>query len=77
MAPGRKRGANKAKANRELSLGDLVLAKVKGFPPWPAKVQSSLYFILFSFFLFHLIRCCDYVYVVYCNLGNVFCFRRK
>lgn len=61
MAPGRKRGANKAKANRELSLGDLVLAKVKGFPPWPAKVQSSLYFILFSFFLFHfntLLRLC-------------------
>ncbi|CAK9322349.1 unnamed protein product [Citrullus colocynthis] len=39
MAPGRKRGANKAKANRELSLGDLVLAKVKGFPPWPAKIS--------------------------------------
>lgn len=38
MAPGRKKGANKAKAKSELRLGDLVLAKVKGFPPWPAKV---------------------------------------
>ncbi|KAK9274493.1 hypothetical protein L1049_021742 [Liquidambar formosana] len=39
MAPGRKRGANKAKAKSELSLGDLVLAKVKGFPAWPAKIS--------------------------------------
>ncbi|XP_022153132.1 ENHANCER OF AG-4 protein 2-like isoform X2 [Momordica charantia] len=39
MPPGRRRGVNKAKANRELSLGDLVLAKVKGFPPWPAKIS--------------------------------------
>lgn len=38
MAPGRKKGANKAKAKSELRLGDLVLAKVKGFPAWPAKV---------------------------------------
>ena len=48
MPPGRKRGANKAKANRELSMGDLVLAKVKGFPAWPAKVQSSLFLIFFN-----------------------------
>ncbi|GAB4842775.1 ENHANCER OF AG-4 protein [Ancistrocladus abbreviatus] len=39
MAPGRKKGANKAKTTKELSLGDLVLAKVKGFPAWPAKVS--------------------------------------
>ncbi|KAG2284286.1 hypothetical protein Bca52824_055506 [Brassica carinata] len=37
MAPGRKRGASKAKDNGKLILGDLVLAKVKGFPAWPAK----------------------------------------
>ncbi|CAH8276426.1 unnamed protein product [Arabidopsis lyrata] len=38
MALGRKRGMNKAMAIGELILGDLVLAKVKGFPAWPAKL---------------------------------------
>ncbi|XP_023636913.1 protein HUA2-LIKE 1 isoform X2 [Capsella rubella] len=41
MAPGRKRGANKAMAKDELRLGDLVLAKVKGFPAWPAKISRA------------------------------------
>ncbi|KAM1102030.1 hypothetical protein FF1_010869 [Malus domestica] len=39
MAPGRRRGASKAKDKNKLSLGDLVLAKVKGFPYWPAKIS--------------------------------------
>ncbi|CAL9236339.1 unnamed protein product [Arabidopsis halleri] len=38
MALGRKRRVNKAMAIGELRLGNLVLAKVKGFPAWPAKI---------------------------------------
>ncbi|XP_057527878.1 ENHANCER OF AG-4 protein 2 isoform X3 [Amaranthus tricolor] len=39
MAPARKKGAHKTKSGSKLQLGDLVLAKVKGFPAWPAKVS--------------------------------------
>lgn len=41
MAPGRRRGAKGVKTTSELSVGDLVLAKVKGFPAWPAKVKKQ------------------------------------
>ncbi|KAG2252603.1 hypothetical protein Bca52824_082739 [Brassica carinata] len=42
MAPSRKRGGGKAAASarREWKVGDLVLAKVKGFPAWPAAVSE-------------------------------------
>ena len=45
MAPSRKRGGGKAAASarREWKVGDLVLAKVKGFPAWPAAVCASLF----------------------------------
>ncbi|KAK8281271.1 hypothetical protein V6Z12_D09G227300 [Gossypium hirsutum] len=48
MAGGRKKGGNKAKV-KNLSLGDLVLAKVKGFPAWPAKREPDpkKYFVQF------------------------------
>lgn len=41
MAPGRRRGGKGSGGGpkTELSLGDLVLAKVKGFPAWPAKIS--------------------------------------
>ncbi|KAI6670157.1 hypothetical protein NL676_005042 [Syzygium grande] len=36
---GHKKGASKDKSKHQLSLGDLVLAKVKGHPAWPAKIS--------------------------------------
>ncbi|MED6131743.1 hypothetical protein PIB30_012446 [Stylosanthes scabra] len=44
MAPSRRRGVSKASAaaaaRRKWKVGDLVLAKVKGFPAWPATVSE-------------------------------------
>ncbi|KAI3749350.1 hypothetical protein L2E82_19959 [Cichorium intybus] len=44
MAPSRRKGASKAAAAaaacRQWKVGDLVLAKVKGFPAWPATVSE-------------------------------------
>ncbi|KAK4407111.1 protein HUA2-LIKE 3 [Sesamum angolense] len=44
MAPSRRKGANRAAAaaaaRRKWKVGDLVLAKVKGFPAWPATVSE-------------------------------------
>lgn len=51
MAPSRKKGGGKAavaaSACRQWKVGDLVLAKVKGFPAWPAAVCASLAFFRF------------------------------
>ncbi|CAM8945492.1 unnamed protein product [Rhodiola kirilowii] len=41
MPPGRKKGATKADNPAKFSVGDLVLAKVKGFPAWPAKISRA------------------------------------
>ncbi|KMZ72546.1 hypothetical protein ZOSMA_162G00690, partial [Zostera marina] len=40
MPPTRKKGGKGVKEKRRLNLGDLVLAKVKGFPAWPAKISK-------------------------------------
>ncbi|CAA3025575.1 Hypothetical predicted protein [Olea europaea subsp. europaea] len=43
MAPSRRKGSSKAAAaanRRQWKVGDLVLAKVKGFPAWPAMVSE-------------------------------------
>ncbi|XAR61231.1 hypothetical protein NMG60_11034876 [Bertholletia excelsa] len=46
MAPSRRKGGSRASATaaaaarRQWKVGDLVLAKVKGFPPWPATVSE-------------------------------------
>ncbi|XP_039021307.1 protein HUA2-LIKE 2-like isoform X2 [Hibiscus syriacus] len=44
MAPGRRKGTSKAAdstaARRQWKVGDLVLAKVKGFPAWPATISE-------------------------------------
>ncbi|KAK2451154.1 ENHANCER OF AG-4 protein [Trifolium repens] len=59
MPPARRRGANKANANGDFRLGDLVLAKVKGFPAWPAKVRYSQFqfFGLFTISFIILLGC--------------------
>ena len=46
MAPGRKKGCKVAVAEAsklDWNRGDLVLAKVKGHPWWPAKVSHLVY----------------------------------
>ncbi|GFZ19454.1 hypothetical protein Acr_28g0001590 [Actinidia rufa] len=46
MAPSRRKGGGRASAKaaaaacRKWEVGDLVLAKVKGFPAWPATVSE-------------------------------------
>ncbi|KAL3699060.1 hypothetical protein R1sor_017082 [Riccia sorocarpa] len=44
MAPGRKKGGGATKlaaVKREWKVGELVLAKVKGYPPWPAQISNA------------------------------------
>lgn len=56
MAPSRKRGSARAAAaaaaRQQWKVGDLVLAKMKGFPAWPAVVYSSCFGIFFFCYAF-------------------------
>jgi hypothetical protein len=48
MAPGRKKGGGAVKAapvKREWNVGELVLAKVKGYPAWPAQVGNIVTYL--------------------------------
>ncbi|KAJ0113384.1 hypothetical protein Patl1_03435 [Pistacia atlantica] len=53
MAPSRRKGAGKAAAaaaaRRQWKVGDLVLAKVKGFPAWPCHDKLKEGFLGFPF----------------------------
>lgn len=58
MAPGRKKGGGALKAaavRREWNAGELVLAKVKGYPPWPAQVGIILTHGLVRFLSFFIV----------------------
>jgi PWWP domain len=48
MAPGKRKDETDA---LKFQLGDLVLAKVKGYPAWPAKVPFILFFYEWGFAL--------------------------
>ena len=73
MAPSRRKGASKAAAaaaaRRQWKVGDLVLAKVKGFPAWPATVRSSFverkhkfaFFLCIYYYLFGIVHLNDSV----------------
>lgn len=71
MAPSRRKGAGKAAvaaaSRRQWKVGDLVLAKVKGFPAWPATVWFSLlnfvYVFLGSVFFCALVKVLDCMFL--------------
>jgi PWWP domain len=55
MAPSRRKKASAAAAEAaaaQWKVGDLVLAKMKGFPAWPAMVPIPSAFVNFSNLLF-------------------------
>ena len=60
----------KAKANGDLSLGYLILARVKGFPTWLAKVQfpSSCSVEQWVFSFFGVV--CDFFCWLFCRMGS-------
>ena len=36
-----KKGAKNTKEVRQYNIGDVVLGKVRGYPPWPAMVSAK------------------------------------
>ena len=69
MAPGKRRVNNRkaaAAALRQWKVGDLVLAKVKGFPAWPATVL-----LLFSPLLIAILNLFVVIAVVVLGRGKI------
>lgn len=49
------------KLHKKFFAGDKVFAKVRGYPPWPAKVSSVIYLTII-FYIFDEINNNEYLY---------------
>ncbi|CAL1362045.1 unnamed protein product [Linum trigynum] len=73
MAPSRRRGASRAAAaaRRQWKVGDLVLAKLKGFPAWPATVTEPQKWDLKSDWKKVLVYFFGTQQIAFCNPGDI------
>ncbi|CAL1412229.1 unnamed protein product [Linum trigynum] len=73
MAPSRKRGVSRATAaaRRQWKVGDLVLAKLKGFPAWPATISEPEKWDLKSDWKKVLVYFFGTQQIAFCNPGDI------